>query len=580
MVVRDNGLVFAPPTVIFGGTPGRRAAVYANLRPVNTLTVDDPLAVSQDHPFVESTIVGGVGKVTPPIIERSNGLLGEQAAVGFETWWECFTIIPRDFDFGNILSNQSAPLEVYSAFRRTDHDWTAFVNNAGAGVTLLGLPTFDHTFVPQSDGGLTLTLEVSTNGQPVVDSTLDFVFGTIPKTINVPIELNRVVLFSIQPELPFTERLQWLTEVEPHVDGTELRISARKNPRQLFSWDFIWEDDGIERSFFHNILFDWQARTFGLPIWDELTRLTTPLAVNDSTLIVQSTDFADYRIGGLVLVFSNRNTFDVLELSSTTPTSLVCASGVLSTYAAGTLVMPLRTGFARRVIQGSRFVSGVARAKLEFRVGDNDVDLADTSAFSTYKSKVLIDGCNNVRGSTAEQSERDIVLMDNPIGLTAQSSPWDVSKRISQLALLAKGKQALWEVRGLLHALRGKQISFYSSTFCDDMVIDSDIAAGVILNVANAGYAQFVQARQPRDSIRIVYNDGSPDDLRDVVSAAVVDSTRETLTLDSALGVHTQATVERIMFVEKVRWDSDEITIRHERGTMTRVTGPVKTVLE
>ena len=52
-------------------------------------------------------------------------------------------------------------------------------------------------------------------------------------------------------------------------------------------------------------------------------------------------------------------------------------------------------------------------------------------------------------------------------------------------------------------------------------------------------------------------------------------------TLDSAIAVHTAAQVAKIMLVEKVRWDSDEINIRHEIGdTTTRITGPIKTVLE
>lgn len=578
MAEYDNSSIAESPVSV--EVPFRTDSVYENARPSITPSVDYPLATSELLPQAEATIVDGVPKKTPVNQTQDNGYLGEAATVGWETWFESFHVIPREFAFGNILSDQTASIEVYSAFRRTDHNWTVFTNNAGAGLTLSGIPSLPHTFVPQSQGGLTLELQISTSGTPNVDTTLDFTFGTVPQTIQVPITLKRVVLFAISPELPFTERLQWMTEVQPHIDGTEMRISARKNPRQLFEWNFIMED-GTERSRFHNIMFDWQASIFGLPTWYEMTRTTSAVSVSDTTINVSSTDYADYRVGGLVVVFQNSTTFDVLELASLTSTSLTLTSGVLNGYPVGTMVMPLRTGFARRQVSGSRFISGDATMTIQFRVDDNDVDLADTSAFSQFNSKVLIDTCNSVRGRMSEQFERDIVSMDNTAGLTLQSSPWAVGKRIHQLALLAKGKQGLWEVRQLLHALRGKQISFYVSSFTEDFTLDTDIASGTTINIVNIGYTQFVQSRQPKNVIRIVYNNGDPDDLRTIVSSSVVDSTREALVVDSSLGAHTIAQVEKIMLVEKARWDTDEIIIRHEIGdTTTRIAGPVKTVLE
>lgn len=569
--VWDITVSFRDPSTVTGA--------FDHVPPEPKLLVDDP-SVTGENTLGSGSVVVRNSDQKQPIVSTdfANGFASNSYT--YEDWFEHFHVIPRELALGNILSTILTPFEVYSAFRRTFENWSLFVNGAGAGTTMNGLPTLPYTFGPQSSGDLTLQLEVSTTGVPVVDDTLDFGFNTVPETASVSITLRRVVLFSIQPELPFTERLQWLTEVMSHINGTEQRLSVRKNPRQLFSWDFFMED-GPERSFFHNVMFDWQASIFGLPIWFELTRLSIAASATDTVLTVESTDFADYRVGGLVVIFTDRDTFDVQELSSLTATTLTLASGILSAYPVGTFVMPLRTGVARRQISGSRFLSGDAKMQVEFRVDDNDVDLADTSAFNSFNSKVLIDGCNSVRGQMSEQFERDIIVFDNSTGLTAQGTPWDVGKRTSQLALLAKGKEGLWEVRQLLHALRGKQTSFYASSFTKDLTIDSDIAAGSTINVANVGYTQFVRNRQPRDVIRIVYNDGSADDLRTILSSTVVDPTREALVVDSALGAHVEAVVEKIMFVEKVRWDTDEIAIRHEVGDRTtRITGPIKTVLE
>lgn len=579
MVVRDNGRIASEGIPLTAEVPFRKDFVYAGQRPFLTLTVDQPSTLSQNLPQARATVTVDDAPAAPTT--RNNGYVAEGATVGWETWFESFHVIPREFHFGNLLSTQTVPIEVYSAFRRDNHNWTAWINNAGLGTSILGLPTFPHTFVPQSNGFLPgLQLQVTTNGPPIVDADMEFVFGTVPQTIFVPITLKRVVLFGVRPELPFTERLRWSTEVLGHVNGTEQRISARKNPRQVFEWDFLL-DDGPERAYFHNVIFQWQSRIFGLPVWFESTNTTTTTAVNATTVNVAHTNFADYRVGGLVLVFKDRSTFDVVELASLTSSSLTFVSGVLNTYPSGTYVMPLRTGLARRALEGSRFVVGAAKLKMLFEVLDNDISIASTAAFASFNGKVHINGCNSVRGEMSEQFETDIVVFDNEFGIPVQSTPWDVGKRISQLALLTKGRQALWETRQLLHALRGKQVSFYVSTFTHDFTIDSAITAGTVINVANVGYTQFVQNRQPRNVIRITYTDGTPDDIRTVVGSSIVSATREALTLNSAISAHAQAVVKKIMYVEKVRWDSDEILIRHEAGDrVRRITGPIKTVFE
>jgi hypothetical protein len=576
VVERNNGYIATDGEPLAAEVPFRKDYVYVGQRPFLTVTVDQPSTLSQNLP--QGRGVETVDPAAPAANTRNNGYIAEGATVGWETWFESFHVIPREFHFGNLLSTQLVPIEVYSAYRRDNHTWTAWVNNAGIGTSILGIPTFPHTFVPQSNGGLSMTLQVTTNGPPVVDTDLEFIFDT--QTILTPITLKRVVLFGVRPELPFTERLRWFTEVLGHINGTEQRISARKNPRQVFEWDFILED-GAERSYFHNVLFQWQPRIFGLPVWFERTRATAAIAANATTVNVQHTNFADYRVGGLVLVFKDRSTFDVLELASLTSTSLTFVTGVLNSYPTGTAVMPLRTGTTKRALDGSRFVVGAARLKIMFEVLDNDISIASTAAFPSFNSKVHINGCNSVRGEMSEQFETDIVVFDNEVGIPIQSTPWDVGKRLSQLALLTKGRQALWEARQLLHALRGKQVSFYVSSFTHDFTIDSAILAGTLINVANVGYTQFVQNRQPRNVIRITYNDGSPDDIRTIVSSSVVDATREALTLNSAIGAHAQSAVKKIMYVEKVRWDSDEILIRHEAGDrVQRITGPIKTVFE
>jgi len=563
---------------------GRVDAAYRDsfYEPSVRLAVDSP--ASHAPPYPVSTDYSDTGQA-PGIVSNNYENNFRQEAMGID-WWEHFHVIPREVILGNVLSNQQIAFEVYSAFRREFHDWTDFINNAGAGVEMLNLPPFPYTFGPQSSGGLNLILNVSTSGDPKVDDTLDFVFD-VPATISIPIELDRIVLFELPPEMPYVETLEFLTDVLGHKDGTEQRIALRKNPRQLFTWNFILED-GLERTRVHNFLFDWQHRIFGVPQWHELTRLTAAASIDDFTVTVQTTDYADYRTdeakGNLVLIYAEDGSFyDVLPLNSLTTTTLTFESGLLNDYPVGAIVCPLRTGVLTDSLTGSRFPTADARLRLDFRVLDNDGDLGDVSAWPAFNSKVLLDDCNVVRGTFGEKFERRINVIDGQTGATEQESPWPVNRRVSRKTFRAVGKQGVWDVRQLLHALKGQQVSWYLPSFSEDLIPDSTLNSGSNqLNIVHVGYTRFVQSRNGRNIIRITFNNGDPPLVRTVTGSTESSPTSEQLVLDDTWpSSYTVDDVDRIEFVEKVRFDTDRIQIRHEVGDrIAIITAPVTAVLE
>lgn len=504
------------------------------------------------------------------------GVLGDKFGPNFD-FFEDFHVIPRSFDFGNVLTTQTEDIEVYNAFRHSAEMWNAYINHAGSGITLIGMPSLPVSVPRQS--GIQMQLEVSPSGPPNVDSTLEFQFDV--GDIFVPIKLQRVVLFDVQPELPYTETLQFLTEVIRHKDGSEQRNSLRKSPRQIFEWDVFLEDNR-ERQRVDSVLFGWQSSVFGIGMWHELTRLSAATTIGTTVLSVKTTDYSDYRVGGLVLIFKDQFTYDVLELLSLTGTTLTLKSGTLNAYGVGVKVMPMRTAVLEGSVTGDRYPVNLQKIQARFRVIDNDVSLADTSAFSTFNSKVLLDDLNGVSRTMPEAYEQDLVVLDNKTGITFQESPWDRNRRGSAKTFLTNTQQGLWNVRRLLHALRGRQVSLYLPTFYHDLTVTDNLVSGNnTINVQNVGYTQFVRQRQPRNVIRIRFVDGTSL-IRTITNSAVVDATKETLTLSANWPTgYTVAQVSRIEYLEKVRFDSDSFRIFYELGDRTvKVTAPVKVVLE
>ncbi len=546
-------------------------ATQAFEREATVTTVDDTFA---DGILTEMfNLEAGPGKPNKVTNTEFVGLFKDME---FPEFFEDYHVVPRLFDFGNILSTQTSPLTVFSGFRKAFGTWSSFVNNAGAGTTLLGVPSLPTTMNPLA--GHLMTLEVSTIGNPNVDDVLAFVFDFGGTTINVPITLSRLVLFPVRPEIPYVEKLQFLTDVITTDDGSEQRISVRKNPRQLFEWDIRVDDGEYNKARLDALMFEWQPRAWGVPMWHESTELTVANIVGDLTINVTSTANADYRGDMLVLVYTDSQNFEVQTIDSLTATTITLKNAMTAAFAVGTTVTPLRTGHMKERVQGTRFRSADQTLRVQFRITDNDSDLADTTGWSTHNSKVLLDDCNVMVSTTIRDTfERNLVVVDNQSGMVYQDSPWAVNKHGSTLTLRAQTRAGLWDIRQLLHALRGRQISFYLPTFNKDLFPAADlVSASQDLVIDNIGYNQFVQTRQNKDRIWLRQTDGTVI-TKQITSSTETSSVIETLVVDSIWGSNIAVVdIDRISYLEEVRFNSDEVTIRYELGERTvRVSAPI-----
>jgi hypothetical protein len=543
------------------------------------LLVDDPTALDPDAPSVQGFTY--VDHKQPIVPEELGGQVDDQSTLAAD-WFERFHVTPKIFTFGNVLTTQLEDTEVFSAFRRDAHDWLTYVNNAGDGVTLVGQPTLPDTIQPLE--GIQMQLRIDVIGEPSVDTTLDFGFDT--ETIYVPITLDRIVLYTPLPEMPYDEELEFLTDIITLKDGTEQRISVRKNPRQFFNWNHVLED-GTERQRLSNILFEWQTRTYGIPIWHDMVRLSVDTASGSTSLNVTNTDYCDFRDDELIVIYQDDIVFDVLTASAIASTTITLDNPTTNAYNKDTIVAPLRIAEIVGKVGGGRYPTMNATMNLRFRVKDNDVDLADTSAFSTYDDgsgdRVLFDDDNGLIGQMKEEFIQDTFILDNQTGVIYQNSSWPHNKRLSNKTFLCFGRQAAWNARQVIHALRGQQVSFFLPTFSQDLTLDTDITSGQdIINIVHTNYNQFVAQRTSRNIARIIFKDGSTPIIKEVLSSSVVSSTREALTMDSNFTSDIDKDdVLRIDFLELVRFASDKIVFTHEKGDrLVRISTPVMVVFD
>jgi hypothetical protein len=507
--------------------------------------------------------------------------LGLTSGIDF---FERMHVVPRYFDFGNVLSAQVAAFEVFNGYRKTFITWVTFVPVDDSGTTVDDFPGVPVLVPPL--GGYQMELEVSTTGEPVVDDEMEFVFDD-GSTILVPVEIERIVLVVPRPELPFTEELAWLTDVQEAKDGSELRVSVRQYARQAFLYDYklpeLEDEDVDARMALEASTFDWQHRAFGLPVWFDEMFLTVEALAGASSVTVASTAFVDLRVGGLVALLVDRVSFDVQTVASFTSTTITFENPIVGAYPVGTSVLPVRTARASTRLDGERHPVNLEEQSSRFEVEDNAIDIASGAAFSSFNSKVLLDDPNALRRTSGFTYERGgLVVIDGKTGVVERTSSHDRSKRSSTKVFIAQGRQAVWELRQLLHLLRGQQVSFYLPRFRRDLRPTQNLVSGsAALTVSNIGYTRFIRQRQPLNVLRVTFTSGTVL-MRTVLSSLEVDATEETLTLDSTWpSTFTPADVERIELVEKVRLSADRVRIEYgENGNSARCTAPVVAVFE
>jgi len=509
--------------------------------------------------------------------------------MGFD-WFERIHVNPQRLDLGNVVSEITQFLELYNAYRIDDRDWTAFVNNAGDGITIANLPTFPKTIANQTS--FNVEVQISPNGPPTINGTLDFTFDVT--AVSVPITGTRIILFGLPPgDGVMNEKLSWLTDVMKASDGTEQRLSTRLFPRQEISYTALSVRD-IDRNQLNAFLFDWHSRVFGVPLWWDARIIDQDVAINDAVIHVATTEWADFRVGGLAVAIrfdaEGNRTADTLEITAvnTSPSTVEFTSGTANAYTAGTaLLVPVVPGVLNTSIPKSRFPTTEQKTTVSFTALDNDGTrlVPDASAFNEFDGKVVIDDPNCMNRELSESYTKKITRIDGDTGEILQVSTEDRSTPTTNKRWNVDEAQRLWEIKQMLYTLRGRQVSFLLPTFNKDVEPVATVGiGGSAIDIVNIGYTQFIKTRQPFTQIAVILKDGAgtfPSPIApvgspniwvpgqnflffDILSSTDLTPGVERLAISppSPVGFAPED-VERIEFIVKSRLNSDSVELVH-----------------
>ena len=526
-----------------------------------TPVVDEFEAITPSDHLASGPVTNTIWRISVDGPTWAIGIQDEKVGIG-SLWWEEMHVVPAKLALGAVVSTQAKTLEIFNADRFASHDWDGFTNNVDIGLSVTNLPSpFPETITKLT--GRIVNVVISTDGPPIVDGTLDFDFDIYGFDILVVTTGTRSIIIGLQvPEAPVQELLGFQTSVIVKQTGKEQRSRLRKAPTQEVTYRYRLTD--AERRKLHNQFFAWAGRPFAVPIWWEPSSLTTSAAAGQPTVTVDTTAYGDFRVGGLAMVHKLDGTQDILTvLSLPDPQTITFNANLVNAYVAGDQVVPVRNAFSPSVIQGRRYAKTLEDFDgIQFTVESNDIDIASAAAFSTYGGSVLLDDPNLISGTQPHSLVRKVYITETVGGVLKQRTAWLNAKRLSQKGFRTRSRQQLMELRQLVHYLGGRHRAFYLPTFFDDLIPVSPLLSGSsLLSVERVGYTDFIEGK--KSVIRVLKTDGTAL-IRTVIGQVNIDDTEEQLTVDTAWPSDVAvAEIDRIEYVERMRFDSDQLQFTH-----------------
>lgn len=483
-------------------------------------------------------------------------------------WFEHVHIIPRSFDFGNILSTQTRSFEIYNGYRTTNRRISSITETSVDGLDIT--QPSDSPLLLRYQSSYVISLQVNLDGPVSADGSITYTFES-GETLTVSFTGRRVVMLSLVPQVPMTENIEWRTDVIESYSGREQRIATRDVPRQEWRAGYIADDQTM--SWLENQIFGWQGNVWGFPVWSDYCELTADATAGDTVLNITSTANKDFRAdddGGteLAIVWSAYNNFETVEVGSVGANTLTLRTGktLLSGWSEGAYVIPVRLARMRAMPSFNNYLADNKFVQLSLTVLQNAATESVTPyTTETYLTLPVFSDYLLAPGRRYQvRYNKAVIPFQSEVGKPTSRGFRDFPEvSFSSLQLSADDRAGYVAIKNFIASRRGRQKAFWISSGRIDFTIRADQSApATTLRVNEVNYGLQVGVSQGRAHIEILYVDGTVD-RRQITAVAVTEGVGEDLTIAASTQDLSVANVERISFLHKVRFADDGFSFRH-----------------
>jgi len=528
-----------------------------------SIFVEDTLRCSAtiiDNTVVSPVDIGALESVIPlgesawhnylPVEQIERSRTGTKVDTFLDDYYYRIHVMPATLHFGAIVTLITDEIIVWNAYfvQKTCSD---IVEVNGDEWDLTGLATpFNLAALEYT----TFTIEAPFEGSPTFEGSITFDFTDANDCI-VLLSGTRVILFPWRPQQPVKETLAFLTDVIVARDGSEQRISTRPVPRQGFKFPVMMESEK-QQARLDAMLFSWQKRSFGLPVWPELVVHTGAINATDMAITVDTTN-ADFRDDSLAAIWQSEDSCEVVQVDSVAEGSLTLANPVQNTFTGSKLIMPVRTAQMDASSKRKGHSTGLAIPNFSFAVKDNILLTGFTPA-TTYKGLPVLTEATAIDPTQSKSSDADAYLQDYKAGDFDFFSDSDFNIGIQSHLFYKDTKAACWDFRKFIHSLLGQQGTFYVATHKEDIVLAEGFgAADTDFNIENIGLADNMGVNDLRTDIAFIFPDGTQ--LYREVTGIVKSGAVEIISIDSDLDIAVEPGDCVISWLDKMRLAGDEI---------------------
>ena len=460
-------------------------------------------------------------------------------------------ITPNPINLGAIMGDMSIYVTVWNSYF-VDEILEDIIKT---GDTMIVVdPVLPFTFLPL--WWEEIEFQIPGDGPPSFSAEVDFDFGIID-ALPVEISGNRVALLYWRLQTNIKETLSSKTNILQASDGTEQRIKIRLIPRQMFQLKLILEDYK-NATIYDALLHKWQKRAWAIPIWQEYVNHSSTINSADLVVYVNTTN-ADFRDDSFALIWKSNTEYIIVEIETKTDSQLNLKTKVGATIVGDKLIMPLRIANMISRSQKKLHNTGVSEITANFLVVDN-INIEGYIAGTTYDGFEVITTPSFIDPTILESSEADILVSDFDTGLVEVLN-YSEFNQLNQSHIWYNDNRAdCWKFRKFLHSKHGCQVPFLVPTFRRDLKLTDNVnPSDNMIYVENVGLAINMGLNSLRTYIGFIVGDSLY--IRKITNIIRINSTKEQINIDAVLGFSIDVGEDKICFVDKVRFFSDDISI-------------------
>lgn len=376
---------------------------------------------------------------------------------------------------------------------------------------------------------------------------------------------EKIAPYSFKPLMDFKETIKWNTDVIKCY-SKEQRVSIRVAPITEYDYRFYFNEQEFRE--IKAMMNTWNNKYFAIPLWTDSTLISNVLS--SDTEILFDTTSADYQPLEHVAIYDNTNVY--YRYVSEVLSDRIVLDGSVGFTASNVLIMPCKDMIMVGPIKFQRGAVNNNFASVIFRTVNNH-DLSANGNFTQYKNIDVLLDCQPILSGINESIEATVDVFDSGAGIIeyVRNSGYLTKQFTCNFNKMTKAER--FSLKRFLHKMKGKRGEFWLPSFHNDIVIQSNIPSSqTYIDVASFGYGYFL----PDEPSSFVIEMKNGTRYFNTITGSTRNQNIERFTLENPFGVTILlSNIKRVMFINKVRFDSDSAEFNYPSRQICQLSMPV-----